>query len=154
MWLLAKYVPSSSTWDYICSRPKELYLGTYDGITGLFVQPYIGARDEGVLGAAKGLAKGVAGTPVKFFAGMLFGETILASLKDHLAYHCNTAMSGSVGYSLKGLDVEISKIFSGRGSDVVQAARIAQGEQEYSEATEAMKNEIIKQWHMHMKSVE
>lgn len=50
-------------------KTKEFALGTYDGIAGLFTQPYIGARDEGVVGACKGLAKGVAGMPIKFLAG-------------------------------------------------------------------------------------
>ena len=58
------------------SLQKELYLGTYDGIAGLFIQPFIGARDEGVVGAIKGLAKGVAGTPVKFFAGESLGRPL------------------------------------------------------------------------------
>lgn len=50
-------------------KVKGFALDTYDGIAGLFTQPYIGARDEGVTGALKGLAKGIAGVPVKFFAG-------------------------------------------------------------------------------------
>jgi hypothetical protein len=53
---------------------QELFLGTYDGIAGLFTQPYMGARDEGVVGAVKGFAKGVAGTPTKFFAGKSLSE--------------------------------------------------------------------------------
>lgn len=57
-------------------------------------------------------------------------------------------MSGSVGYSLKGLDVEISKAFNGKSMDVVRAARIAQGEQEYLDATHATREEIVKQWHL------
>ena len=48
---------------------QGLVLGTYDGIAGLIAQPYIGARDNGVVGAALGMGKGLAGLPVKFFAG-------------------------------------------------------------------------------------
>lgn len=48
---------------------KELFLGTYDGIAGLVTQPYIGARNSGVLGAANGVVKGVAGTGAKLLAG-------------------------------------------------------------------------------------
>ena len=61
-------------------------------------------------------------------------------------------MSGSVGYSLKGLDVQISKAFNGKSMDVVRAARLTQGEQEYVDATDAMKDEIVERWHLRMGS--
>lgn len=33
------------------------------------MQPVIGGREDGVLGAAEGFAKGIIGLPVKFLAG-------------------------------------------------------------------------------------
>ncbi|KAJ9639324.1 hypothetical protein H2199_006357 [Coniosporium tulheliwenetii] len=48
---------------------KGFVLGTYDGISGLVMQPVIGGREDGVLGAAKGFAKGIIGLPVKLLAG-------------------------------------------------------------------------------------
>jgi hypothetical protein len=61
-----------STLVLISSLPsvQELFLGTYDGIAGLVTQPVLGAKEDGVLGLIKGFAKGVVGTPVKFWAGM------------------------------------------------------------------------------------
>jgi hypothetical protein len=49
---------------------KELVLGVYDRISGLFTQPIFGLIKEGPLGFVKGAGKGVLGLPVKFFAGM------------------------------------------------------------------------------------
>ena len=48
---------------------KQLALGVYDGISGLFVQPIKGAIDEGPVGFVKGAGRGVLSLPVKFFAG-------------------------------------------------------------------------------------
>ena len=48
---------------------KELVLGVYDGISGLFVQPISGLIKDGPIGFVKGAGKGVLGLPVKFFAG-------------------------------------------------------------------------------------
>jgi hypothetical protein len=55
-------------------------------------------------------------------------------------------MSGTFGYSLKGLDMEISKAFGGGNSNAIMVARLAQGEQEYLKASDATKKEIIEQW--------
>lgn len=44
---------------------KALAYGMYDGYTGLFKDPYKGARKEGAAGFAKGLATGVAGFMTK-----------------------------------------------------------------------------------------
>ena len=48
---------------------KELVLGVYDGISGVFTQPIHGAIEDGPAGFVKGVGKGVLGLPVKFFAG-------------------------------------------------------------------------------------
>ena len=43
--------------------------GIYDGVTGLVTQPVEGARQEGTLGFAKGLGKGLGGAMIKPIAG-------------------------------------------------------------------------------------
>lgn len=48
---------------------KELVLGVYDGISGVFTQPIYGAIEDGPAGFVKGVGKGALGLPVKFFAG-------------------------------------------------------------------------------------
>ena len=55
---------------------KGLALGTYDGVTGLFIQPYIGARDGGVVGGLLGVGKGLAGAPMKLFEGMCIVKSV------------------------------------------------------------------------------
>lgn len=49
---------------------KAVVFGMVDGIAGLFILPYEGAKKQGVLGAAKGVGKGVAGLSSKLFTGM------------------------------------------------------------------------------------
>lgn len=49
---------------------QELALGTFDGFSGLFTQPIKGGLEEGGLGVAKGLGKGVMGAVLKPFAGI------------------------------------------------------------------------------------
>lgn len=48
---------------------KEFGLGMYDGLSGMLTQPYHGAKKEGGLGLAKGVAKGVGGAIAKPGAG-------------------------------------------------------------------------------------
>lgn len=48
---------------------QELLLGTYDGITGIVTLPVRGAKEEGIIGFAKGIGQGIVGMPVKFWAG-------------------------------------------------------------------------------------
>jgi len=56
-------------------------------------------------------------------------------------------MSGTVGYSLKGLDVEITRALRGLNQDAVVGARVAQGGWEFLEAREEEKREIVEAWH-------
>lgn len=51
---------------------KNFMAGMAGGMTDLFVQPYIGATEQGVTGAAKGLAKGMAGVATKTLSGKSF----------------------------------------------------------------------------------
>lgn len=48
---------------------QECVLQTYDGVTGLVTQPILGAQEEGGIGLAKGVGKGLMGAIVKPFAG-------------------------------------------------------------------------------------
>ncbi|KAH0157064.1 UDP-Glycosyltransferase/glycogen phosphorylase, partial [Aureobasidium melanogenum] len=68
---------------------QELLLGTYDGVTGLVTLPVRGAKEQGMIGFAKGIGQGIVGMPVKFWAGM----------------------SGITGYPMQGVDEQIKKAF-------------------------------------------
>jgi hypothetical protein len=48
---------------------KSIVFGLYDGLTGLFMHPYCGAKQQGAIGAAKGVGKGIAGLSSKVFTG-------------------------------------------------------------------------------------
>ena len=50
---------------------RELGLGVYEGLSGIVMGPYIGARDHGALGLVKGSLTGIIGIPLKPAAGVL-----------------------------------------------------------------------------------
>lgn len=49
---------------------KAVVFGVVDGVCGLFILPYKGAKQQGAIGAAKGVGKGIAGLSSKLFTGM------------------------------------------------------------------------------------
>ncbi|TGZ76788.1 UDP-Glycosyltransferase/glycogen phosphorylase [Ascodesmis nigricans] len=87
---------------------KEFSLGIYDGVSGLYLQPYHGAQTEGFKGAVKGVLRGVAGLVVKPQAGV----------------------AGVVGYTVKGLHREAVKGRDRRVMGWVERERRRQGERE------------------------
>lgn len=52
------------------------------------------------------------------------------------------------GYSLKGIDSEITKVVTQKIFDPIVSTRMAQGELEYLEVGEEEKKEIIQQWYI------
>ena len=103
---------------------KELFLGTYDGITGLLRLPLIGAREAGILGALKGVGKGLAGAPMKMFS----------------------AMAAPVGYPLKGVDVALTSATHAYRRDHIKHAKLDRGQYELSIATAAEKAAVLDAW--------
>ena len=81
----------------------ELVFGVYDGVTGLWLQPYRGARDNGALGFVQGIGKG-------------FGGFILKDL---------AAIFGPIAYTMKGVHKEMIK--GQQPTQFIRRARIAQG---------------------------
>ncbi|KAG8529597.1 uncharacterized protein KY384_006234 [Bacidia gigantensis] len=85
----------------------EFTLGFYDGFTGLYLQPYNGARQNGAKGFVQGVGKGLGGFVLKDISAVI----------------------SPVGYAMKGVHKEIVK---GRDPVVkVRKARITQGQKEY-----------------------
>lgn len=83
---------------------KEFTFGIYDGVTGLFLHPYHGAKQGGRLGLVQGLGKGLGGFVLKDIAAVI----------------------GPIGYTLKGVHKELVK-----GKELtafIQRARMVQGE--------------------------
>ena len=131
---------------------QELALGTYDGFSGLFTQPIKGGIEEGGVGVAKGFGKGIMGAIVKPFAGYSPSSILYCTLRkfqrgrDKPMLTPLPAASGVLGYSLKGIDKEITKSATQKIFNPIISAREAQGELEYREASKEEKNEIIQRW--------
>ena len=82
---------------------SEFVFGMYDGVTGLFLQPYHGVRDNGAIGLVQGIGKGIGGFVLKDIAAII----------------------GPFGYSLKGVHKELIK--SRQPTSFIRDARIIQG---------------------------
>ncbi|KAL8835222.1 MAG: hypothetical protein Q9170_003418 [Blastenia crenularia] len=85
---------------------EELVFGIYDGVTGLFLQPYRGARENGALGLVQGVGKGVGGFVLKDLA----------------------AIFGPFAYTMKGVHKEMVK--GKQPTQFIRRARMAQGYQD------------------------
>ncbi|KAL9585735.1 MAG: hypothetical protein Q9212_001354 [Teloschistes hypoglaucus] len=90
---------------------EELVFGVYDGVTGLWLQPYHGARENGALGLVQGVGKGVGGFILKDFA----------------------AVFGPVAYTMKGVHKELGK--QSQPTNFIRRSRVAQGKLELQELT-------------------
>ena len=66
---------------------REFRFGIYDGVTGLVLQPYHGAKDHGVLGLVEGFGKGLGGFIIKDLSAFI----------------------APWGYAMKGIEQEFSK---------------------------------------------
>jgi hypothetical protein len=89
----------------------EFVFGIYDGVTGVVVQPYIGARERGAIGFLKGVGMGLTGFVLKDFAAII----------------------GPFGYTLKGIHKEMGK--KNQPMHFIRKARIRQGQRDLAEAT-------------------
>ena len=85
---------------------QEFVFGIYDGISGLVVQPYTGARDNGTTGFVKGIGMGLTGFVLKDLAAII----------------------GPFGYTLKGMHKELLK--SKQPTHFIRRARILQGQRD------------------------
>ncbi|CAF9930501.1 MAG: hypothetical protein ALECFALPRED_004617 [Alectoria fallacina] len=82
---------------------SEFAFGIYDGVTGLFLQPYHGARKNGALGFVQGVGKGIGGFVLKDLAAII----------------------GPFGYTLKGVHKELIK--GRQPTAFIRKARMIQG---------------------------
>lgn len=84
----------------------ELVYGVKDGVTGIVTQPIRGAKQRGVIGAARGVGFGIGGFVLKDIAALI----------------------GPGAYFMKGLDAEYMKRY--QPTNYLRRARIAQGQLE------------------------
>jgi hypothetical protein len=103
---------------------NEFSYGWYDGVTGLFTQPYKGAQKEGASGLIKGIGKGVGGFIAKPGA----------------------AMVGVMAHSMKGVHKEVQKMYGSNFQNYIVASRVAQGYEEWLLGSDAEKEDVIVRW--------
>lgn len=103
---------------------REFGYGWYDGVTGLVTQPWEGAQKEGVTGFAKGFGKGIGGFSTKPLAGL----------------------AGLLGHTMKGVQKELQKLLSIDVQSYIIASRTAQGYEEWLQASDAEKQDVIDRW--------
>jgi hypothetical protein len=103
---------------------KEFGFGWYDGVTGLFTQPWNGAQKDGTSGFIKGIGKGIGGFIAKPGA----------------------AMFGVLGYSMKGVHKEVQKLFGSNVQNYIITSRVAQGYEEWLLSSDAQKQDVIVRW--------
>ena len=82
---------------------SEFTFGIYDGVTGLVLQPYRGARKNGAVGFVQGVGKGIGGFVLKDLAAII----------------------GPFGYTLKGVHKELIK--GRQPTAFIRRARVIQG---------------------------
>lgn len=96
---------------------QEFAFGLYDGFTGLVLQPYNGAKENGALGFVTGVGKGIGGFVLKDLA----------------------AVFGPIGYTLKGVHKEMIK--SKQPTAFITRSRIVQGQKDLEELDEEHRRE-------------
>ncbi|KIW63961.1 hypothetical protein PV04_08922 [Phialophora macrospora] len=103
---------------------KEFGFGWYDGVTGLFTQPWNGAQKEGTSGFFKGIGKGMGGFVTKPGA----------------------ALFGIPSHFMKGVHKEVQKLFGSNVQNYIVASRAAQGYEAWLQSSAAEKQDVIDRW--------
>lgn len=108
----------------LSNTSQEFGLGFYEGLSGLVMDPYRGAKKEGGAGFVKGIGKGIAGVPLRIMGGVF----------------------AVPGYAMKGLYQEALKE---QGADIqkyIMAARMSQGSDEMLTLSHHEKADILAKW--------
>ncbi|KAH6878387.1 hypothetical protein J4E91_000045 [Alternaria rosae] len=105
---------------------REFGFGWYDGVTGLFTQPWKGAQKEGTSGFFKGVGKGIGGFIAKPGA----------------------ALFGIPSYMMKGVHKEVQKRFGNSVQTYIVTSRTAQGYQEWLQSDEKEREDVIERWRL------
>lgn len=99
---------------------SEFVFGIYDGVTGLWLQPYRGAKENGAVGFVQGVGKGLGGFILKDLAAII----------------------GPFGYTLKGVHKELLKSKKQKLTHFIRNAKQLQGKQELSALDESTKRQV------------
>ncbi len=55
--------------QFLAKKKQSFTYGMSEGVTDIFVQPYLGAKEDGVVGAVKGFGKGTVALTTKTISG-------------------------------------------------------------------------------------
>ncbi|KAJ5233189.1 UDP-Glycosyltransferase/glycogen phosphorylase [Penicillium chermesinum] len=110
---------------------REFGYGWYDGVTGLVTQPWRGAQKGGAGGFVKGIGKGFGGFIAKPSA----------------------ALFGILGHTMQGVSKEVQKLFGSDVQSYIIASRVAQGYEEWLQASEAERQDVITRWKLMQKDL-
>ncbi|KAM0268248.1 hypothetical protein ACHAQH_010016 [Verticillium albo-atrum] len=103
---------------------KGFTLSLWDAFSGVVVLPYRGARDGGAVGTLKGIYQGGRG----------------------FTYNIASAIFSLPGYTLKGIEKECSRHHLTKFKAEILLIRMRQGIDEFRDATEEEKEEVVAQW--------
>ncbi|KAF2276148.1 UDP-Glycosyltransferase/glycogen phosphorylase [Westerdykella ornata] len=103
---------------------KEFAMGFYDALSGIVVQPYIGAERDG----GRGLAKGVLGAGAGFVTNV------------------GAAVFSLPGYTLKGIEKEFAKRHLTKLTAEIMLVRLRQGIDDLHHSTQAERRQVVTRW--------
>ncbi|KAF2626779.1 glycosyltransferase family 1 protein [Macroventuria anomochaeta] len=103
---------------------KEFFLGFGDAFQGIVRHPYLGAKQEGLVGFGKGIGRGVGG----FY------------------FHSMAAIFGLPGYFLKGVEKELLRRHLTTLQAEIFLIQLRRSSLDFRQATEAEKVEVVEQW--------
>ncbi|KAI9168006.1 UDP-Glycosyltransferase/glycogen phosphorylase [Paramyrothecium foliicola] len=103
---------------------KEFVFGFYDAFSGIVLQPYICVKRDGPKGIGMGLLRAADG----FF------------------YNIGAAAFGLPGYTMKGLEKELTKRHMTKLTAELMLVRLRQGLEDCIQATQAEREEVVIRW--------
>ncbi|WAO88920.1 Hypothetical protein NCS54_00628800 [Fusarium falciforme] len=103
---------------------KELILGFWDAFSGVVMKPYESVRDEGAKGLGKGILRGARG----------------------FAYNLGAAVFGIPGYTLKGIEKEMSKHHLTKLKSEIMLIRLRQSIDDFRRATPEEREAVVTRW--------
>ncbi|PLB51339.1 UDP-Glycosyltransferase/glycogen phosphorylase [Aspergillus steynii IBT 23096] len=103
---------------------KELGLGFYNGITGIFTQPIRGLKQEGFSGFVKGIGKGVGG----------------------VVFKPGAAIWAIPAYTFQGVYEEVQKYFGSGLASYIATTRYMEGKLGADRLTEDERQQIVQRW--------
>ncbi|KAH7140060.1 hypothetical protein B0J13DRAFT_639354, partial [Dactylonectria estremocensis] len=103
---------------------KEFVLGFWDAFSGVVMKPYENVRDEGAKGLGKGILRGARG----------------------FAYNLGAAIFAVPGYTLKGIEKEVSKHHLTKLKSEIMLIRLRQGLDDFRWATPEEREAVVTRW--------